>query len=138
MAVLNINISNISNGQEIILPFEVTGSINAPANPPPPLPVTLAAAARQIDDNALATITVPPVPPPPPPNPTNLPVLFSFEVAAAECPDVNAWYMLTIYAWDNQGDCTLQSVTFKRVAEPGSPVLPPPGSPPPPPPKPLP
>lgn len=104
MATLNIELDNLSNGQEVLLPIEVSGTVSAPAAGP-----TLSALARQIDDNALVTLPLPN---------NNLPHAFSFEVAATECPDINTWYMLTIYAWDNQGDCTIASLTFKRIAEP--------------------
>jgi hypothetical protein len=106
MAVLNLQIASPGNGQEVSLPFEMTGSVDQPANPGN---LSLQALARQIDDNTLVTIPLPN-------NPTNFPFAFFSDVSAAECPDANTWYMLTVYAWDSAGDCTLQSVTFKRVA----------------------
>src|SRR5262245_18506424 len=110
MAVLTINFDNVSNGQELILPFDVSVTILAPINPPAGA-LTVSAVARQIDDNGLVNLGVTAG--------TSLPISLGIEVTTAECPDVNTWYMLTVYAWDSPGDCTLQSVTFKRISEPG-------------------
>jgi hypothetical protein len=107
MAALNIYV-DLSNGQELILPSDIVGSVSQLGNPPQGQNLT--ALARQIDDNGLVTILIANNPP--------FPVPISFELTYAECPEVNVWYMLTIYAWDSLGDCTVQSVTFKRVPEP--------------------
>src|SRR5262245_19790466 len=122
MAVLNIQFTFPSNGQQVVFPADASGNIDKPLSAAAGL--KLQALARQIDDNALVTIPVTPVP-------ADFPFPFFFDLPSAECPDVNTWYMLTVYAWDTDGDCTVQSVTFKRVAGSGGGLLGPPRNPPP-------
>lgn len=105
MAVLNIELNNLTNGQQVVIPFEVHGTVSGPGG------VNLNALSRQIDDNALVTINLPN-------NPTALPHNFSFEITLADCPDVNTWYMVTVYAWDTENACTIFSLSFKRVPTP--------------------
>jgi hypothetical protein len=99
MAQATITIDNLSDGQEIEVPYEVTGSASVPAG------TTIQCVARQVDNNALQTLAITPA----------ADVTFSFELTVADCPDVDTWYMLTIYVWDSAGDLTLKSVTFKRI-----------------------
>ena len=105
MAQVSITLDNLFDGQEVEVPYEVTGS--AASNT-----TRIVAMARQIDNNAqqsLAFVEANSTPPP-----SN--VTFNFELTAADCPDVDTWYMLTIYCWDSDGDLTLKSVSFKRIA----------------------
>lgn len=103
----SVTIDNLVDGQEIILPYEVTGSANGNG-------ALLVGIARQVDNNPLVDIgqnCVPEVPHPTgganPPSCT-----FAFELTAADCPQVGGWFLLTIHVWDDAGDCTHWPVTF--------------------------
>jgi hypothetical protein len=90
---ISITIDNLSNGQQISLPYEVTGSAtttNAQIN----------AMAAQLDDLMLTPLQHP---------------SFSLELTETVCGPPGAWHILRIYAWDNVGDCGTKAVTFLTV-----------------------
>jgi len=41
---------------------------------------------------------------------------WSFHLSAGECPDINTYYLLTVYVWRTTGNVTPYSVRFKRVS----------------------
>jgi hypothetical protein len=107
-----ITFSNLLNGQEIDLPYTVSGQIS-------PGGAKVIAAARQIDDNPVRDITgdcVPGVQPP-----VNGDQTFSAELTGADCPLADTYYMLTIYAWDDGSPTvSVASVTFKTSSTSGA------------------
>jgi hypothetical protein len=102
----NIVLNNLADGQQIIVPYEVSGS----ATPLPPANA-ITALARQVDANPLQSL------------PTS--TTFAFDLTVADCPVADTWHRLTMYAWDSSGDCSTISVSFKNVGDPPPP--PPPG-----------
>src|SRR5438067_1661782 len=100
----SISIGNIMNGQNVPLPFEVSGSVMLQSTGATD---SITAVAMQIDDNPLLDLTV-----------GGSPTLrtFSVELTSRDCPTMNTYYMLTIYAWDNVSpSASMASVTFKTV-----------------------
>jgi hypothetical protein len=131
----SISFDNLVNGQNVPLPFEVSGTITVL---PTPAGGHLVAAAMQIDDNPLSNVGDN-CNPNPGPLATN-DISFFVDLTTANCPLMNTYYMLTIYAWDNvSAPVSLASVTFKTVdlfspppdppqsAQAPSPPSPPPG-----------
>jgi hypothetical protein len=97
MPVPVITFENLSNGQDVVIPYEVAGSATVSAG-------SVAIMAKQIDAEDPANVPSP---------------FFTVNLGAGDCPVVGAWYLLTMYAWDNTGDAASKSVSFRRV-EPGS------------------
>lgn len=95
---------NVEDGQEILLPFEVSGVATASAG-------NVNIIGWQIDDQDVHDVDLG--------NPLSQTFAFDFNISAIDCMQVNAWYMLTIYAWDSAGAVSPTSRTFKRI-EPSS------------------
>jgi hypothetical protein len=103
--------NNLLNGQKIPLPFEVNGRITVLPTPPNG---HIIAAARQIDDNPLIDIKDNCTPAPGPA--VGGPIDFSLTLTSSDCPAVDQYYMLTVYAWDDvSAPVSVASVTFKTV-----------------------
>ena len=105
---------NLANGQQISVPFEVTGTATGTA--------TLIAAARQIDDlpsQDMGSSCMPNVPDAS--NPTT--VDFAFVLTRDDCPDPDAFYMLTLLFWDDGPAPSLSqtSVAFQSLSDPPRP-----------------
>jgi hypothetical protein len=105
-----VTVDNLVEGQEIVLPYEVTGSAAGDSG------ARLVGIARQVDNNPLVDIGENCVPVVPDPsggasNPTS--VTFAFELTLADCPQVGGFFILTIHVWDDAGDCTHTPVTFQ-------------------------
>ena len=116
-----ITFSNLANGQVIELPFGVEGTITTPGG----AQTGIIAVSKQIDDNPLQDIGPSCLPPP---VVGNLSLTFLFELTATDCPAPDTFYMVSIYAWDNQDtQVSLASVTFKTAAAPAPPPAGPPG-----------
>ena len=102
---------NLGNGQEIEIPFEVSGTAVGEAS------VTLAAAAKQIDSGPTDDIgnSCSPALPDDASPPTS--VDFNFFLTRNDCPDVDTFYVLSVLVWDNgaQPSLSQKSVTFKTV-----------------------
>jgi len=109
-----ITFGNLLNGQEIHLPYSVSGQITvAPAG------TKLIAAARQVDDNPLRDIAGDCLPGTSPAVAGNQ--TFSTELTSSDCPLANTYYMLTIYCWDdNAAAVSVGSVTFKTSSSSGA------------------
>jgi hypothetical protein len=123
----SIAFSNLFNGQEIPMPYEVNGTITVLPNLPA---ANLVAVSKQVDDNALQDISA--SPPLSVALPSAGPVSFTFELTLSDCPLPNTYYMLTLYCWDDQANAvSLASVTFKSVDTNSPLVAPVPVSPPP-------
>jgi hypothetical protein len=105
-----ITLDNLVDGQEIVLPYEVRGRAAGVAPPA----TNLVDLNRQIDNNPLRNMgdECTPVLPP-----AAASVDFAFELTTLDCPQVGAWYLLTLYAWDDRGDLTPSSVTFRILEE---------------------
>jgi hypothetical protein len=114
-----IAFTNLANGQEITVPYEVDGTITTTGG-------NLIAVARQIDDGPLQDISGACFPSVPqsaaPANPTN----FSTELSAGDCPLASTFYMLSIYCWDDGSpNVSVASVTFKTSCLGGAVATPP-------------
>jgi len=100
----DISIDNLENGQEIEVPYEVTGSATITTG-------NAAIVAWQIDDKPIHNI--------PSLGGASPTFTFEFTIGEQDCPQVNTWYMLSVYLWEvgtgGSGDCTIESVTFKRI-----------------------
>lgn len=112
MALASISLDNFVDGQEVVLPLEVTGSASTP--PPPPAATSITNMLWQIDTNTQNNLPFTENNAAPPPSN----VTFGFDIAAVNCPNVDTWYILSVYCWDSAGDLTIKSVTFKRIPEP--------------------
>lgn len=110
MAVLSISFDPMYNGIELVIPVEVVVAIRSPGTVGGNYALT--AVSKQIDDNALVGLSLPN----PNPQGPNFLATFNLEITTTDCPDVDTWYMLTIYAWDTDSDLTTQSLTFKRIS----------------------
>lgn len=91
-------IDNLENGQEILLPFEVSGSSNGNGN-------NVTVIAWQIDEQDVRESDTP----------NSATATFDFNISMLDCMLANAWYMLTVYVWDATGAVTTETRTFKRV-----------------------
>lgn len=108
----SIQFNNLINGQEISLPYRVTGRITVLPNV---LTGSFTAASRQIDSNPVVSMAGCCVPAPGPlvPGPSD----FTFDLTATDCPLPSVQYTLNIYAWDNLSQAvTLASVIFKTAS----------------------
>lgn len=109
---------NLVNGQEIPIPYEVTGTCTG--DDPGGGPVVLIAAARQIDDQPtidLGSECNPSVPDTPTtPTTTN----FAFTLTENDCPVPGAFFLLTLLFWDSGAApaLTQTSVSFKTLGLP--------------------
>src|SRR5262249_29342791 len=96
---------NLMDGQGIPIPYQVLGAVGA--------------AAPSVSVNALgrAMPGQPPAPLPPsnPPLPTAN-TYFNFVLTQADCPQVNVWYLLTLWGWDQGHNATTLSIQFRRTA----------------------
>src|SRR5687768_368452 len=98
---MTITFSNLEDGQEILIPHEVTGNVVSNAG-------NVVLVMGQIDDQELRnTDTIP-----------DLPVQnveFEFNITEGDCPTSGVFCLLTIYAWDAAGAVSTQTRTFKRI-----------------------
>lgn len=96
----NIIVDSPVDGQELEVPFTLSGTATAIA------PATNVVAIEvQIDSAAQHDLGVVPAP--------SIP--FGYTVTEADCPAVDTWYLLTIYAWDDQGNLDIKTISIKRV-----------------------
>src|SRR5262245_51777797 len=89
---------NLVNGQEIPIPYEVTGTCTG--DDPGGGAVVLIAAARQIDEQPTQDLGAecnPSLPDSSNPTSTN----FAFTLTPDDCPNAGAYYLLTLLFWDN-------------------------------------
>lgn len=107
-----IAFTNLLPGQEVDLPYEVTGTIDVNPNT-----IKVVAAARQIDDALLQDIGGSLTPG----TGTAGDQTFSTEITALDCPLADTYYMLTIYCWDDiTAGVSVGSVTFKTSSASGA------------------
>ena len=100
-----ITIDNLENGQGVNFPYEVTGQAVAGTGG-----AHIVAMAWQIDDQDLHDMS---------PNPSAGTVSFEFSISQSDCPDPDTWYLLTVYAWDNNpGDVTTECRTIRQAPQP--------------------
>ncbi len=99
-------ITRPTNGEEIVLPYIVEGQATGATAPP----TNIISIIRQIDDGPPVDVSAgcnPPLP--------THDTAFSFELTSVDCPQVGRFYLLSVIAWDDQGDGSEASVVFKVV-----------------------
>lgn len=98
-----ILINSLQDGQDIMLPWLVSGSASG-GSPT----VNITSVARQIDDGNVDNLNVGGLP--------SMTAPFEFELNSGLCPQTNVWYMLTVYAWDSESSqATTLSLTFRVI-----------------------
>ena len=109
---------NLVNGQEIPIPYAVTGTCTG--DDPGPGAVVLIAAARQIDNQPTQDLGAQcnPSVPDTPTSPTTTD--FAFTLTLDDCPNPGTFYLLTLLFWDNGAapSLTQTSVSFKTLGTP--------------------
>ena len=125
--------NNITNGQDLFLPFEATANVTGMPAPGGGAAANIQAVSQQIDEGELTNAECSPDLASPP---TASLVTVSVALSGLQ---VNTWHTLTLYAWDTLSTSAATATVTFRVIElqmppmlPPSPVntlIPPPGGP---------
>ena len=97
----SVTLTNIEDGQELYAPFEVSGTADAAAG------ATITAVAWHIDSQDPIDVPVTPA----------ASVSFAFSISTAQCPNAPAWFLLTVIAWDSNGDNVTETRSFQVLPD---------------------